>query len=60
MRPLELRPSEGGHIQRLIVEGHAPVRLKGDGSVDVAALRRDLTSYHDDLKAQPQDSRASG
>jgi hypothetical protein len=50
MRPLELRPSEGGHIQRLIVEGHAPVRLKGDGSVDVAALRRDLTSYRDDLK----------
>jgi hypothetical protein len=52
MRPLELRPSEGGHIQRLIVEGHAPVRLKGDGSVDVAALRRDLTSYHDDLRTQ--------
>jgi hypothetical protein len=50
--PLLAHPREGGHLQRPIVEGIAPIRALKDGSIDVGAIRRDVGAYRSDLATQ--------
>lgn len=49
VEPHLAEPSQGGHAQRLIVEGIAPVRRAAGGALDVKRMREDLAAYRNDL-----------